>query len=293
MQALEPYAHTSAASMLRMGLAPVTEPECLAPFSSSTWQRFNQHKLAQLAADPDAVLAADCALPALLELQSRLAENLQRYHANALMDNAIKLNSQGQLDAAERLTRISLWVPDDVCILQAPETFAMEGAQGDYLLTAASVLSPSHWHPKEKFMQPLSAIHRPIPGFTEQLTPRVSRFFQHIKPEQPVVRFNWGIQPGDHLNWQTATEPKLTADTPLCYRSERQTLMRLPETRAVVFFIRITQWPLSELNDSSHPPGLQAELLAHMDALPERERAYKGIDRLQDALAKYRTANHC
>ena len=293
MQALEPYAHTSAESMLRMGLAPITDTECLAPFSTATWQRFHRHKVSQLAADPDAVLADDCALPALLELQSRLAENLRRHHANALKDNAIDLDSCGQLDAVDLLTRISLWLPDDVCILQAPESLAVDGAEGDYLLTAASVLSPSHWHPNEKFMRPLSIIHRPIPGFTEQLTPRVSRFFQHIKPGQPVVRYNWGIQPGDQLNWQTASEPVVTADTPLYYRSERQTLMRLPDTQAVVFFIRITQWPLTELNDSSHHPGLLAELLAHMDALPARERAYKGIDRLQAALAKYRRASPC
>ena len=292
MPALVPgsLAHTSTPSMLRMGLAPVSDAEWLLPFSTQDYQAFAGHKSAMLDKDSNAILVAVSALPALQELHQALAGYLIHYHAREVADNSINLQLADDTDPYALMRDMSFWVPDDICVLQQAADAKGDNIYpaDDYVLTAASVLSPSHWRPVEKFGRTLARIHHPIPGFTEQLTPSVSRFFKRISPGRPFVRFNWGIQPGDALNWQTATEPAITADTGLYYRSERQCLLRLPASQAVIFFIRINLCELARVNSQYEDPSALAGLLAHMDALPAAERAYKGIDRLQLALQKYR-----
>lgn len=282
-------AHTSTPTMLRMGLAPISDAEWLLPFSTQDYQAFAGHKSTMLDNDNNAILVAGSALPALQELHHALAGYLIRYHASEVDDNSISLQLADDTDPFALMRQMSFWVPDDICVLQQAADAKGDNIYpaDDYVLTAASVLSPSHWRPVEKFGRTLARIHHPIPGFTEQLTPSVSRFFKRISPGRPFVRFNWGIQPGDGLNWQAATEPPITGETLLYYRSERQCLLRLPASKAVIFFIRINLCELAKLNSHYENSSALAGLLAHIQDLPAAERAYKGLDRLQNALEKY------
>ena len=62
-----------------------------------------------------------------------------------------------------------------------------------------------------------------------------------------MVRTNWALQAGDRLNPNGTEEPAVSAETPLYYRSERQSLVRLPGSGAVAFTIRVYLHPLSQL----------------------------------------------
>lgn len=278
---LKPLAHLDSAqtpTMLRMGLNPVADSQWLAPFTSGQYQRFMEHKHICLKGPEHPVLADDAALPALLELQSALANHMHTHHSAELNENSIDLRCSQARCAVDALTNMSLWVPDDICILQSAKSLGRE-PQEDYILTAASVLSPSHWRAKEKFLKPLSEIHAQIPGFNKTLTPKVTRFFNHLKAGAPVIRYNWGIQPGNALNWQSETEASDLSDTAVFYRNERQTLCRLPESGAVVFFIRIDLCSINELNHYYGDVNAKRLLTEHIAALPDEERIYKGLNR--------------
>jgi hypothetical protein len=261
-----------------MGLNPILDSQWLAPFRVEQYQRFLAHKNARLQEPECPILADESARAPLHELQPTLRRYLQTHHSDEIDQNNIDFGCLDGSSPVECLKSMSLWVPDDICILQRASELGRE-PEDDYVLTAASVLSPSHWRPEQKFLKPLSEIHSLIPGFDSNLTPKVTRFFNHLKPGKPVVRFNWGVQPGNALEWRSESEPELETHPTLFYRSERQTLLRLPKTDAVVFFIRIDCCSLDELDSYYGVPNAKALLLEHIAGLPEVEREYKGFPR--------------
>ena len=264
--------------MLKMGLHPISDREWIEPFSISVLEQFVQHKRHQLETGKGAALVHECANEALAELQGclfdYLSENSQDYPALSGERRLFDVESSA---SEELLENMSLWLPDDICILQPQACLGQQGE--DYVLTAASVLSPSHWNPKEKFLKPLALIHLPIPGFDTELTPKVTRFFNHLKEGKPVVRYNWGLQPGEALNWQAENEPALIEESHVHYRSERQTLLRLPKSGAVVFFIRIDLCPLGLLCERYNDPAALDKLKAFVRKMPLAQKTYKGIHR--------------
>ena len=278
--------------MLKMGLQPIADGEWVEPFSVPTLEQFVEHKRRELEANNGAVLVHANATGAVQELQQimfrYLANNPRAYPSGS--ENRMLLD-HGSASAESILKNMSLWLPDDICILQPQseldcyDDHELDHEDEDYVLTAASVLSPSHWRPTEKFLKPLAAIHEPIPDFDAELTPKIRRFFNHLKVGKSVVRYNWGIQSGAALNWQTENEPSVIEESSSYYRSERQTLMRLPETGAVVFFIRIDLCPLEELAQRYNDALALDKLKAFVRGMPPQQIAYKGIDRFPWLLA--------
>ncbi len=74
----------------------------------------------------------------------------------------------------------------------------------------------------------------------------------------------------------------------LYYRSERQTLLRLPCSQAVVFLIRTRLCELSKLELLSGDKTTLPRLLHHINSLSEAELEYKGLSHLLPLLAHYR-----
>lgn len=276
MHSIAHFSHYNRPTMLKMGLQPISNDEWIEPFDEACLSQFVAHKRTMLDADSEAILYDERARAALVELEDILRDYLDRKKLPALhshVSGAVPDCISGQ----ELLKEMSFWVPDDICILQPQSELGLDGE--DYVLSAASVLSPSHWSPKEKFLKPLAAIHAPIPDFDSELTPKVTRFFNHLKVGKPVVRYNWGIQSGAALNWQTESEPEQIHPSTTYYRSERQTLLRLSKTGAVVFFIRIDLCPLEELAVRYQDLLALDKLKAFIRDMPPQQRAYKGIDR--------------
>lgn len=106
-------------------------------------------------------------------------------------------------------------------------------------MTAALLCFPASWTLAQKIGKPLTAIHNPVPEYDANLAKRVQRLFDGIQVGRPLWRANL-LRYDDPALYQPRTEgnprPVGTAQS-LYERSERQTLFRLPQSRAVVFAI--------------------------------------------------------
>ena len=297
-----PFDYLKKPSILQMGLTPVALEQLIQPFDDLLLSLFQEHKSRVLKKKPDVLQANSGAQNALLELQAFLQAHLSRYHGFDVVPA-----DPEDVSAHHLLAHISEWMPDDICIIQPESELVSDaGASGDdeFILSAVSVCSPSAWLPEEKFMQPISQIHAPVPGLEKQLLPKMNRFLTHLKPEYPVVRFNWSLQWGDALyrNPAVSDEPKafpnnvgnLEDTVEIFYRTERQVLLRLPITGAIVFFIRTQISPLGELwgasegNDSEQTVS-PALLINYISRLPAEQRAYKNLDTILTTLQQIRS----
>jgi dimethylamine monooxygenase subunit A len=182
------------------------------------------------------------------------------------------------LDLAGRL------VQEDFCLLAA------EG--GAYRLVGASLCSPSRWRLADKLGAPLALIHAPVPGYAEGLAEPVDRFFAQLKPGRLVWRLNWTIadHPTPFQPVRLAPPLPITAETAgdrLYLRVERQTLQRLPATRAVVFTIRTY---IASLAAAISGNKSAADLAGALRAMPEATQRYKHIAPHAEALLAWLSA---
>jgi len=183
------------------------------------------------------------------------------------------------LDMAGRL------VQEDLCIME-------DDGSGIYRLTAASLCFPTQWLLSDKIGHPVQEIHGPVPGYDERLAKPMDRFFVAMQPENPVWRINWSLVDRPELNLSvrygvTEANPDITpgnAGDNIWLRVERQTLRRLPETRAILFTIRIYRTLIS---DVVREPGATGRLLAAINNLPDDTKTYKSIPPFEAALIGY------
>ena len=136
------------------------------------------------------------------------------------------------IDRADPLGTLGHLVQEDLCVMQK------RGAA--HVLTAAVLCFPANWRLSEKIGRPLIDIHAPVPDYDANLAKRVQRLFDGVRVDRPLWRFNalHYARPELFQPWRRDTEdagaPHPTAPF---FRSERQCVLRLPETRACVFSI--------------------------------------------------------
>ncbi|MEO1292095.1 MAG: DUF3445 domain-containing protein [Pseudomonadota bacterium] len=171
---------------------------------------------------------------------------------------------------SERLmSAVGRLVQEDWCLLLPPQ----DDAETEYRLGAASLCFPSRWRLEEKIGHPMTAIHGPVPDYPAQLAPRINRIFAALPVERPVQRLNWSLQGGaPELHWREARDDNGVSG-PFYFRSERQTLRRLPQSRAVVFGIKIAVTPITDLNRN-----VRDRLIDALDTMAPSLKAYKGSD---------------
>lgn len=134
-------------------------------------------------------------------------------------------------DPNKPLETLGRLVQEDLCVLE-------EGPDGNHRLTGAVLCFPASWTLSEKIGRGLPAIHRPVAGYEGQLAKRVQRLFDAIRPEQPLWRANVLAYADPTLFHPRREGESRQKDHVGGYiRSERQCLLRLPKTRAVVFSI--------------------------------------------------------
>jgi len=161
------------------------------------------------------------------------------------------------LDEAGRL------VQEDLCL--------MIESDGHHLLAAASLCFPSHWRLSEKMGRSLAAIHSPVTHYDQELEARVDHFFERLRPERPMWRRNLSIHNHDQLFRPEPHEsprsfaPDESGLDQVWLRSERQTLVRLPHTGAVLFTIKTQHCPLSVLTQRPDIAQALAIKLAAME----------------------------
>ncbi len=117
--------------------------------------------------------------------------------------------------------------------------FVLLDKRGDeHVLTGAVLCFPASWRLDEKAGRPLGAIHTPVASYDANIAKRVQRLFDGIQPGRPLWRFNalWYDDPELHQP-RSVTEPRHKREGAGYFRSERQTLIRLPQSGTVVFAI--------------------------------------------------------
>lgn len=169
----------------------------------------------------------------------------------------------------DTLTLAGRLCQEDLLLMTPPET---EG--GEYRLVAGVLCFPARWTLIEKLGRPLTRIHDPVPGYVESLATRVNRVFEALRPERPLMRANWLVHATDRLDLPMRERDKIAppdAARGFFLRTERQTLLRLPETRAVVFGVKTSVTPLADLT-----PGQRSALRSALASYDADDIGYHG-----------------
>ncbi|KAH7133815.1 hypothetical protein EDB81DRAFT_695501 [Dactylonectria macrodidyma] len=184
-------------------------------------------------------------------------------------------------------------VQDDLVIM-------VENDDGHYHLDAGAVCLPGFWRLSEKFRMSLDTLHieAKVPHYQAKLQKSMNRFFKAMRPEKAVVRNNFFIQLDDGLHWShrmgdqdsnevaswaTAKSSGLTIED-LYFRSERQSLRKLPRSGALMFTVRTYFEPVTTIVKEPHVPGRLADAIEQWD---ETTSAYKGKHHWADILLPY------
>jgi len=186
---------------------------------------------------PEAAAAAD-------ELYRRVLAELPRLGYTLAGDRAQCPDGRAvTLDPARPLVTLGRLCQEDFCLLQP-------GPDGEHVLTGAILCFPAGWVLAEKIGRPLMRIHRPVRPYTEDIGRRVQRLFDAIRPERPLWRANAHHSRAPLYHPVSEAQRKVPGAASMPYvRSERQCLLRLPETGAVVFSIhtyRVRKTDLTE-----------------------------------------------
>jgi len=135
-----------------------------------------------------------------------------------------------ELGAAPPLVTAARLVQEDFAILEKRGT--------EHVLTGIALCFPSSWSIAEKFGHGLVFIHDPVPHYDADIAPRIQRMFDKIRVEQPMWRANYLVYSDPDLHQpRSASRRRSVSRDALWVRSERQTLIKLPKTGAVVFGI--------------------------------------------------------
>ena len=170
-------------------------------------------------------------------------------HRNAWKRGAKMLCPDGMavsIDPADPLLTLGQLVQEDLCILQR---------RGQaHVLTGAILCFPASWMLQEKIGRSLMAIHRPVRSYTADIERRVTRLFDGVRHERPLMRANalWYDDPA-LFQPRREDDPRPVGGSDAAYlRVEHQWILRLPETGAVVFAIHTYLRPRAELNANEH-----------------------------------------
>lgn len=170
---------------------------------------------------------------------------------------------------------------------------------GHYHLDAGAVCLPGFWRLHEKYRMSLDTLHieAGVPHYKEKLMKSMNKFFHRLRPEDPVIRNNvsltihfwefdgvsltfffssqffiqlddglhWSHRMGDQnsqqvASWATADSTNLKIEE-IHFRSERQSLRRLPRSGALLFTVRTYFEPVTRIAQEPHVPGRLAEAI--------------------------------
>jgi hypothetical protein len=157
--------------------------------------------------------------------------------------------------AREALALIGSNVDDDFLFLLPT------AEEGKYRLEGFITCFPSGFNTSQKLGMSLRDIHGPVPGYQQKLEKSMDRFFAALPVGKIVRRVNWSITThsrlfclsGNHTTEEEA-EQKVAQEqdwdvNDAVLRCERQTLHRLPGTKALVFGFKTYQYGLKEVKE--------------------------------------------
>ena len=157
------------------------------------------------------------------------------------------------LDPLQPFGTLGRLVQEDLCLLEK---------QGEeHVLTGAVLCFPASWSLQQKLGRPLVGIHRPVKTYDPEIARRVQRMFDVLRPEQPLWRMNALVYADPELHQPRREEdPRTDRRGGQFVRAERQTMLRLPRTGAVLFAIHTYVVALSALSQAEREGLVDARL---------------------------------
>ena len=126
------------------------------------------------------------------------------------------------------------------------DLLVLEKRGGAHVLIAGLLCFPAHWTLAEKIGRGLLRIHAPVPAYDEDLAMRVERLFDRVRPGRPMWRANVLPHETAELH-RPRPEYAPRARVARFLRSERQTVLRLPRTGAVLFAVHTYVVPVEAI----------------------------------------------
>jgi dimethylamine monooxygenase subunit A len=149
------------------------------------------------------------------------------------------------LDPTQPLLTLGRLVQQDLCLMQ--------DSGAEYDLTGAILCFPASWTLAQKLGRPMTGIHQPVDIYDETLAARVHRLFAALRPDQPLWRMNFFTYDSFHLHHPRVEGDWRRQPTGRSYvRCERQTLLRLPQTQAVLFAIHTIVVDAAQLPEADY-----------------------------------------
>lgn len=167
---------------------------------------------------------------------------------------------------------------------------------GKHYLKAAAVPFPGgSFGIDEKIGRHLDFIHTDVPYYEEKLKKSMERWFERLEPNGPVERASWYITWDHKLKVNNIYQlPKFVPDLDELMKStdprqfnvrvERQTLRRLPKSRAIIFTNHPIFYSIDEMKDEPNVPSLLKKIIYEA---PEGIIKYKNFDFIRDHISGY------
>ncbi|KAK2801547.1 hypothetical protein FQN51_005254 [Onygenales sp. PD_10] len=270
------------------------------------YPRFHADKARRIAERADkCCMTAPEAVDGVIELLEELTSYLPQRYPTLFKRTPTGLTN---LLTNESFNTTSRPLPEDPMItcarlIQDDLALMYEKPDGQYYLLAGAILLAGFWRLSDKFGMPLSEIHTSgdVPQFKTKLEKGMINFFRRIKPADPVLRNNYFIQVDDELPWSHSigdedsdsvswsTAQKNKAIEHHYFRSERQSLRRLPRSGAVVFTIRTYFEPITEIVKE---PGVPGRLASAIRSWGDDVARYKGRERYGEVLLEFLDGKH-
>lgn len=223
------------------------------------------------------------------EVLELLADHLPcRFPEHYRLDkNAIEILSTGAVIPLGDNPQSPLW---RAAQLVQEDLVLMRRTEAGWRLVAASVCFPSSWKLAEKFGHTLDDIHDPVPGFGpgSRSMSLMTRIFDNLKVDQPVIRYNWSLNRSMDLfhpqpERRDAHDPAEAVLSGVI-RVERQTLRRLPDAGDILFTIRIHRDPMTALRAHPDAAALAKGMAEQISAMSPDELGYKHMRTNQAAV---------
>ncbi|KAL8711224.1 MAG: hypothetical protein Q9220_004369 [cf. Caloplaca sp. 1 TL-2023] len=179
-------------------------------------------------------------------------------------------------------------VQDDFALL-------FEQPDGQYYLYAGAIVKTGVWNLDERMGMTLSHIHvdhGKVPGFKDKLERGVMSLFRRIQPDSPVQRNTWYIQGLDSMDEEGFSKGAGEMHMPVenfHYRTERQSMRRLPRSGAVAFLFRTYDLPITDMVEEPYVPGRLASAIRSWD---DDMASYKGRHTFDKVLLDYLDSKH-
>lgn len=198
----------------------------------------------------DRLITQDAPVEALLpQAKAAAAETYDIVLAKLATDSGYRIETESvirpdkvevALDQNNPLRTLGRLVQEDLCLM-------IPNQLGEHILGGAILCFPASWTLSEKLGQPMTRIHSPVREYDENMARRVQRLLDAVQPDRPIWRMNHNLYAkADLFHPCTELAPRNDA-TPRFLRAERQCLLRLPKTNAVLFTIHTFVLPLTDL----------------------------------------------